>query len=503
MRTAGRRRRHADLDAVFLNITVISKVNTKFLEELEAEHKNWPDVAYGPIICEVAKKFKGCYTRYVNNYDAAEQHLNKLKASDKEKHRYLEVCKTHPDAHGLDLRSFLIQPVQRVPRYRMLLEDLLNHTEEGHPDEEPLRDALEKVKEVAAHINEDKRKAEDVEKLNAMVARFTSDSGMDRELVRYDRRFLREGDLTKARLQRRQKRHCFLFNDLLLYTVSTAKGFQVKGKISLGVDARVEMLPDTETMTNAFAVIEKGGKGYTWLTDSAEETKEWFEAVNSAIRSNRTQRATASGVNLLQGVQSKPPEARLAVLRSGTLLMKYNQRDGKSGPRWVKLDASDKVCWGDARTKETKSSIKLDDAIALMHGAKSSAFFKQQGAKKDQARAAPRTISCVAPEGARLLSICCPLCSCCRRPRQDWLCFSIVFKGRGTLDFAATNADALLDWRAAFSPLPTLRAPLLPPQVRAPATAAHRYLALASKIKHSTEPLLDEAALRARIESMF
>ena len=262
---------HDDLDAIFLNIEVIAKVNEKFLGELHA------GVQPALAIKAAAKQFKGCYTRYVNNYDAAEQHLNKLKASDKEKHRYLEVCKTHPDAHGLDLRSFLIQPVQRVPRYRMLLEDLLNHTEEGHPDEEPLRDALEKVKEVAAHINEDKRKAEDVEKLNAMVARFTPDSGMDRELVRYDRRFLREGDLTKARLQRRQKRHCFLFNDLLLYTVSTAKGFQVKGKISLGVDARVEMLPDTETMTNAFAVIEKGGKGYTWLTDSAEETKEQKE----------------------------------------------------------------------------------------------------------------------------------------------------------------------------------------------------------------------------------
>ena len=46
----------------------------------------------------------------------AEKHMLKLKGSDKEKHRYLEVCKTHPDAHGLDIRSFLIQPVQRVPR---------------------------------------------------------------------------------------------------------------------------------------------------------------------------------------------------------------------------------------------------------------------------------------------------------------------------------------------------------------------------------------------------
>ena len=55
----------------------------------------------------------------------AEQHLIQLKSKDKEKHRYLEVCKTHPEANGLDVRSLLIQPVQRVLRYRLLLADLL------------------------------------------------------------------------------------------------------------------------------------------------------------------------------------------------------------------------------------------------------------------------------------------------------------------------------------------------------------------------------------------
>ena len=55
------------------------------------------------------------------------------------------MCKTHPEANGLDVRSLLIQPVQRVPRYRMLLEELRSVTDEGHPDEEPLREALERV----------------------------------------------------------------------------------------------------------------------------------------------------------------------------------------------------------------------------------------------------------------------------------------------------------------------------------------------------------------------
>ena len=79
--------------------------------------------------------------------------------------------------------------------------------------------------------------------------------------------------------------------------------------------------------------------------------------------------------------------------------------------------------------------MKLEDALALLHGAKSATFYKKaRGVKRE----------------------------------QDWLCFSLVFKER-TLDFAATNAQALLDW----------------------------YLGLAQLIPHSTEPLLDETTLAA------
>ena len=125
-------------------------------------------------------------------------------------------------------------------------------------------------------------------------------------------------------------------------------------------------------------------------------------------------------------------------------MLRYNKRDGKSNLRWVhvtldKLGHGELIRWGDPKSKECKSDAKLPEATALLHGAKSSAFFKQKGSKTD----------------------------------QDWQCFSIVFKER-TLDFAATNVESLMNW----------------------------YLALASLIPQSAEPLLDEAALRARIELM-
>ena len=47
--------------------------------------------------------------------------------------------------HGLDLTSFLIMPVQRVPRYRMLIEEIVKQTPPDHPDMQSLATALEKV----------------------------------------------------------------------------------------------------------------------------------------------------------------------------------------------------------------------------------------------------------------------------------------------------------------------------------------------------------------------
>ena len=98
-----------------------------------------------------------------------------------------------------------------------------------------------------------------------------------------------------------------------------------------------------------------------------------------------------------------------------------------------------KIHWGDATKKSSTSSLPLKDALAVMHGAKSSAFFKQQGAKKD----------------------------------HDYFCFSVVFEKR-SLDFAATSAQARVDW----------------------------YLALAALVPRSSEPLMEEDELRARIEGM-
>lgn len=176
---------HADLDAIFLNIDVISKVNDKFLEELEkldlggerspgASQKT--RVSLAEAFKSAAKNFKGCYTRYVNNYDAALAKLKKIRdspaAEDKEKQRYLTHAAKHQDAKGDDVTKFLIEPVTRVLRYKLLLSDLLNHTEADDPDRPAVQEAFDKVQELALNFNEDKRATEDFEVLKAVFSKF-------------------------------------------------------------------------------------------------------------------------------------------------------------------------------------------------------------------------------------------------------------------------------------------------------------------------------------------
>jgi hypothetical protein len=60
-------------------------------------------------------------------------------------------------------------PVQRMPRYKMLLADLLKHTAESHPDFQNLKDALSMVSAIAMAINEKIRSSETTQGLCVCV----------------------------------------------------------------------------------------------------------------------------------------------------------------------------------------------------------------------------------------------------------------------------------------------------------------------------------------------
>jgi hypothetical protein len=111
--------------------------------------------------------------------------------------------------------SYLIMPVQRIPRYELLLKELRRTIEaerkehqaggqskayvtELSTDIEQLDEALSKVQAIAQHVNEQKRKAEQVAALQSVQRRI---EGMDKEtsdiVFTSQRQLIKEGDLQK------------------------------------------------------------------------------------------------------------------------------------------------------------------------------------------------------------------------------------------------------------------------------------------------------------------
>lgn len=91
-----------------------------------------------------------------------------LQGSDRNKN-FLEIWEdvsSQSDAlRGQTLESILIMPIQRVPRYKLLLEELLKATSQEDECYGMLQESVEVVREVANTINESIRKHERVMKL--------------------------------------------------------------------------------------------------------------------------------------------------------------------------------------------------------------------------------------------------------------------------------------------------------------------------------------------------
>lgn len=65
----------------------------------------------------------------------------------------------------MKLNALLITPVQRIPRYKLLLEDVIKNTPDAHSDKRSLREALAQIDAVAWHINDQLREHDNALKM--------------------------------------------------------------------------------------------------------------------------------------------------------------------------------------------------------------------------------------------------------------------------------------------------------------------------------------------------
>ncbi|XP_036245096.1 protein ECT2 isoform X3 [Molothrus ater] len=150
-----------EIKTIFGSIPDILDVHTKIKEDLEDLMINWTESkSIGDIILKYSKDLLKTYPPFVNFFEMSKEMITRCEKQKPRFHAFLKINQAKPECGRQSLAELLIRPVQRLPSVALLLNDIKKHTAEENPDKITLERAIESLKEVMTHINEDKRKTE-------------------------------------------------------------------------------------------------------------------------------------------------------------------------------------------------------------------------------------------------------------------------------------------------------------------------------------------------------
>nr|XP_033815183.1 protein ECT2 isoform X2 [Geotrypetes seraphini] len=150
-----------EIKAIFGSIQDILDVHTKIKEDLENLMRNWADnKSIGNVFLNYSKDLVKIYPPFVNFFEISKETIINCEKQKPRFHAFLKINQAKAECGRQTLAELLIRPVQRLPSVALLLNDIKKHTSDDNPDKVILERAIESLKEVMTHINEDKRKTE-------------------------------------------------------------------------------------------------------------------------------------------------------------------------------------------------------------------------------------------------------------------------------------------------------------------------------------------------------
>jgi len=280
---------------VFSISEMLHTYHSMLLGGLERRISNWnAETKLGDYFLQMAD-FLLCYSTYVNNYDHAIELLTKAE----ENPAFVELLNkfTNSPIKGLNLYSYLIMPIQRIPRYVLLLQDLAKRTRDDHPDKESLLQACSKIEGIADAIDEKKQVYNDSQRVleinSAMVGMPDGAS-----IITQGRMLLREGKLMLNKDP--YQFHCLLFNDALIVTKEHVESkrksrrkstlnpkpsvtYQFVREIALPrKQTKTKSYKDGPTIKNSFS-LQIGSQKFLITTETSAEKVEWLNAIKKAL----------------------------------------------------------------------------------------------------------------------------------------------------------------------------------------------------------------------------
>ncbi|KAF8585852.1 hypothetical protein K439DRAFT_1632325 [Ramaria rubella] len=229
---------------------------------------------------------------------------------------YLKRCRLNPKHSQLNLEGYLLLPVQRIPRYRMLLEELVRCTPPRiDAFNDPMDHALTEISSLANNMNEGKREAESRRKLVQWQTRIRGK--FPSPLVQPHRRLIMDGPLHLTRVVRKSsvafdvinssgdktnvQVECLapeetprslvgiLCNDLLVLCKDQSAGKDHAVPVDLWAVLRMQTLPQPASIVHGNSLRVVDNKAILYFdAPSTSEALTWCRAINMHIPASKT-----------------------------------------------------------------------------------------------------------------------------------------------------------------------------------------------------------------------
>ncbi|XP_049846671.1 uncharacterized protein LOC126299057 isoform X1 [Schistocerca gregaria] len=269
-----------DFCKIFNSLPQLQSLNEDLLHDLECRIENWQSSKKIADVIVRKGPFLKLYTTYIQNFGAQCSHFDECCQKYPKFFKLVRDFEALPICKKLSIKHFMLKPVQRIPQYRLLLEDYSRQLDSSSPDYEDTQRALKIVCDVADHANRSIKLGDHLSKLLQLQAQLNN-----YEIIKPGRIFLKEGELFKLSRKDSQPRYFILLNDCLLYTSyygsGLASGLKVNSELPLG--GMKVTTPQAEEFHNEFSIISST-RSFTLMARSQEERQEWVDALQAAIK---------------------------------------------------------------------------------------------------------------------------------------------------------------------------------------------------------------------------
>ncbi|KAM8754884.1 FYVE, RhoGEF and PH domain-containing protein 1 isoform 1-T1 [Acanthopagrus schlegelii] len=298
------------VQGIFSNICSIYCFHQQFL--LPALQKRMEEWDLNPRIGDILQKlapFLKMYGEYVKNFDRAMELVNTWMERSAQFKTIVQEIQREERCGNLTLQHHMLEPVQRIPRYELLLKDYLHRLPEDAPDYRDAQKSLELIATAAEHSNAAIRKMERMRKLLKVYELL----GGEEDIVNPTNELIKEGHILKLSNKNgtTQDRYLILFNDRLLYCVPKLRLIGQK----YGVRARINVdgmeLKETSSAAVPRTFLVSGKQRSLELqARTEEEKKDWIQAIQATIQRHEQTVESFRHLNCsLRDDESTPPHS--------------------------------------------------------------------------------------------------------------------------------------------------------------------------------------------------